>query len=101
VCDKLQPFGLQNNQPLFIIENATLGTPKALGNGGKHLKWQAKKEGTSFDVIGFGFGAKQDAVNLEQANLLGYLEANTWRDNTKLQLRLVDLAPSDRNIETV
>lgn len=88
--EKLQPFGLQNSQPLFVIEGLTLGEPKALGAKGEHLKFKAKKGAAQLDVIGFGI-AKRFAENpAPTADVLGYLEKNTWQNRSTLQLRLVD-----------
>ncbi len=100
-CNQLQPFGLQNPSPLFVIENVRLGSPRFIGATGDHLKWQAVKDGLSFEVIGFGMKRSYNQEPLNQAHLLGYIEANRWNNRTTLQFRLVDFSSPDRQIELV
>lgn len=88
--EKLQPFGLQNGQPLFVVEGVMLGEPRALGIKGEHLKFKAKKDAIDFDVIGFGIAKRFNENPVQTASLLGYLEKNTWNNRSTLQLRLVD-----------
>ena len=86
-----------------MLENIKLGNMRTMGSRGAHVKWPAQKERASFDVIGFGFAEKlkKAGQNFNEANLLGYLESNTWQGNTKLQLRLLDIAPTAQPFEII
>ncbi len=90
MLEKLEPFGLQNNQPLFVIEGVKLGKPKPMGKNGDHLKWFGKKDQTELEIVGFGMNKRFTENPLETADLLGNIEANRWNGTTRLQMKLVD-----------
>lgn len=100
LCEILQPFGLQNPPPLFVVENVELGQPRSLGSG-EHLKFNARVGQLPIEVIGFGWRKRYEANPLTTADLLGHLEANHWNGSSRLQLRLVDFQPVDGQIEVI
>ncbi len=90
----LEPYGAGNARPVFALLGATVDTVQPVGQG-RHVKLRLSKGPCRFDAIffstteaecGVAAGARVDAAF--------YLQANTFRGATTLQLQLIDLRPS-------
>ena len=92
--DHLEPYGSGNPRPVFALLGATVDSVQAVGQG-KHLKLRLSKGPSRFDAIFFSM--PEAAAQLEpgcRVDAAFYLQANTFRGTTTLQLQLVDLRPS-------
>ena len=90
----LEPYGAGNNRPLFCLMGATLERLQSVGQN-RHLKLRLSKGPSRFDAIFFSM--PEAAAQLEpgcRVDAAFYLQANTFRGTTTLQLQLVDLRPS-------
>ncbi|MFR0769073.1 MAG: hypothetical protein ACLSHO_05280 [Dysosmobacter sp.] len=79
---------------MFALLGATVDSVQAVGQG-KHLKLRLSKGPSRFDAIFFSM--PEAAAQLEpgcRVDAAFYLQANTFRGTTTLQLQLVDLRPS-------
>jgi len=90
----LEPYGAGNARPVFALLGATVDTVQPVGQG-RHVKLRLSEGPCRFDAIffstteaecGVAAGARVDAAF--------YLQANTFRGATTLQLQLIDLRPS-------
>ena len=91
---QLEPYGSGNPRPVFALPGATVDSVQAVGQG-KHLKLRLSKGPSRFDAIFFSM--PEAAAQLEpgcRVDAAFYLQANTFRGTTTLQLQLVDLRPS-------
>ena len=91
---QLEPYGSGNPRPVFTLLGATVDSVQAVGQG-KHLKLRLSKGPSRFDAIFFSM--PEAAAQLEpgcRVDAAFYLQANTFRGTTTLQLQLVDLRPS-------
>jgi len=94
---RFEPFGPQNESPIFCAEDLELvDVPRVVGE--KHLKFMvAKKDGVgispTYDAIAFNMGhlaaALQDKPSLKR--IAFYPEWNHFRGRRKIQLRVVAL----------
>ena len=90
----LEPYGSGNPRPVFALLGATVDSVQQVGQG-KHLKLRLSKGSSRFDAIFFSM--PEAAAHLEPGSRVDaafYLQANTFRGATTLQLQLVDLRPS-------
>lgn len=101
ILEQFQPFGPENDRPIFKGEQLHLsGNPTIVGDG--HLKFKVKQRengapaSAEFDVIGFNM--HQHLPTLKQSresglpiDLLFTVTENTWNGNTTLQLQAKDL----------
>ena len=89
--EKLAPFGMDNDKPVFLIKDFKVKQARIMGQNGAHLKLRLAQEASEFDLIAFNQGALlqefQQAQNLELAVTIS---VNRWNGNTSLQLMLVD-----------
>ena len=79
---------------MFALLGATVDCVQSVGQG-RHLKLRLSKGASRFDAI--FFSAPEDAPQPEPGSRVDaafYLQSNTFRGTTTLQLQLVDLRPS-------
>lgn len=90
---KLEPFGMNNRRPLFMVSGVYLAMANAVGVGQKHLRATFTDEnGTVKQGIGFGLAHKLvDLVMGDKVDIVVELTLNEWNGNKDLQLRIHDL----------
>ena len=92
--DQLEPYGSGNPRPVFALLGATVDSLQSVGQG-KHLKLRLSKGATRFDGIFFSMTeAECGVIAGMRVDAAFYLQANTFRGSTTLQLQLIDLRPS-------
>jgi single-stranded-DNA-specific exonuclease len=90
----LEPYGAGNPRPVFALLGATAEAVQPVGQG-KHLKLRLSKGVSRFDAIFFSVTEEEcGVVPGSRVDAAFYLQANTFRGNTTLQLQLVDVRPS-------
>ena len=90
----LEPYGAGNPRPLFALLGATVDALQSVGQG-RHLKVRLSKGTCRFDAIFFSVTEAECALcSGDRVDAAFYLQANTFRGQTTLQLQLVDLRPS-------
>ncbi|MCQ2447319.1 MAG: single-stranded-DNA-specific exonuclease RecJ [Oscillibacter sp.] len=91
---QLEPYGAGNPRPVFALLGATVDSVATVGQG-KHLKLRLSKGPNHFDAIFFSVPDSAQQIELgSRVDVAFYLQANTFRNNTTLQLQLVDIRPS-------
>ena len=90
---QLEPLGEGNPEPLFVFRNLKVMWAKKIGKDGSHLKVAfAGNEGRILDGVGFGQADWAEWLkDHDRVDVLCRLEKNTYHDETKLQLQIVDL----------
>ncbi len=89
LLDRLQPYGMGNEEVVFRLKDAQLKDWRAVGQDQTHAKATiADLDGISHDAIGFGL-AKKMAETGEKLSPVFVFEANTFSGRTKPQLRLI------------
>jgi single-stranded-DNA-specific exonuclease len=94
IC-QMEPFGPQNMRPVFVARNVyETGNSRIVKEA--HIKFQLKQGAKIMDGIGFGLAPK---FNLLQPNVpldvVFTLDENEWRDEKKIQLKVIDFRQSD------
>ncbi|MBK1440784.1 single-stranded-DNA-specific exonuclease RecJ [Parapedobacter sp. ISTM3] len=92
ILRQFEPFGPQNEAPLFVSKKVQACGP-AMVVGGSHLKMSIRQKNTAvFDCIGFGLGAYAEAINTGRPFDVCYaVEENVWRDKRSIQLNVKDI----------
>lgn len=92
---KMEPFGKENEEPVFLVRNLKVGEIKVVGNGSKHLKISVLAEDSPkvFDGIGFGMGEKFSQIiqTGDKVDMVVNLQEDEWNGNRKIQLQIIDL----------
>ena len=90
----LEPYGSGNPRPVFALLGATVDAVQAVGQG-KHLKLRLSKGTVRFDAIFFSATAEECGIAAgSRVDAAFYLQTNTFRNQTSLQLQLVDIRAS-------
>ncbi|ESU92987.1 single-strand DNA-specific exonuclease, C-terminal domain protein [Streptococcus pyogenes GA16797] len=89
--DKLAPYGMNHQKPVFYVKDIRVSQARTIGQDQSHLKFKVSQGKASFDVLAFGQGSQlqefRQATGLELAVTLS---VNHWNGNTSLQFMLVD-----------
>lgn len=80
----LEPFGIGNPKPRFLLRDLTVLEDRALGNGDKHHKLTVVDGSTTRTVLMFNTQHSHPLRSLKQ--LICTLDINLWRDKKSLQL---------------
>lgn len=89
---QLEPFGVDNIVPKFLISQAQIISMRLVGKTQIHLQMRVAKNQTQIDCIGFnlGFFAKNFKVG-DTIDIACELVMDEWNGSSKLKLRIVDL----------
>jgi len=88
----LEPFGPSNERPLFLCRNLINNRNTRAVSDGRHLHLDLTDMVVAMDGIAFGQGDK--AIYLQNGNRVDvcfYLEENTYRGRTTLQMNAQDI----------
>ena len=89
--ERLAPFGMDNQKPVFYIRYFQIENARAMGASNAHLKLKISRGTSNFEVVAFGKGSL--AAEFSQAKgleLAVTLSVNQWNGQTTLQLMMVD-----------
>ncbi|HSZ34100.1 MAG TPA: single-stranded-DNA-specific exonuclease RecJ [Puia sp.] len=91
IIGQMEPFGPENNKPVFISRQVyETGYAKLLKE--KHLRVFLRQGDQIFSGIAFNMGDKWDLVNSGQPLDIAYtLDINEWNGEKKLQLKILDI----------
>ncbi|MBU0668459.1 single-stranded-DNA-specific exonuclease RecJ [Patescibacteria group bacterium] len=90
--EQMEPFGIGNEQPIFLLRNVSIDDVKKVGKDQNHLHFKVQTPTRTLSVIGFRLGKHESYLRDHNAiDLVCYLERNEWKGMSKLQLRAIDL----------
>ncbi|MEG2789526.1 MAG: single-stranded-DNA-specific exonuclease RecJ, partial [Romboutsia sp.] len=99
---KLEPFGMSNPNPRFIVRDALLKDMRIIGKNKQHLKFTIEKE-KSYDCIGFNMAYLKSGYNTgDKVDILFQLDENNFMGNRSVQFLLKDMRlshPKNTNID--
>ena len=84
----LEPFGVGNPRPKFLIRNARVISQRQVGGEGKHLQMQIEVGETSISAIAFNFRPMEGS---EIFDVACELIQDGWNGRRQLKLRVVDV----------
>ncbi|CJD36196.1 single-stranded DNA-specific exonuclease [Streptococcus pneumoniae] len=89
--ERLAPFGMDNQKPIFYIKNFQVESARTMGAGNAHLKLKISKGEASFEVVAFGQGRwATEFSQTKNLELAVKLSVNQWNGQTALQLMMMD-----------
>lgn len=86
---QMEPFGMKNPSPLFLMKNVKIKEVGRVGKDKTHFRGQIK----GCNIIGFNFGELADDIlsnRDSELDILCSMEENIYRDVKSLQLKLRD-----------
>ena len=103
---RLEPFGMSNPSPRFILRNCEIKDIFKLGKEKNHLKLNLSKKHT-YECIGFNMSYLAEGYNIgDKVDVLFQLDENTYMGNRKIQFLLKDIRMAypkdiDKNINSI
>lgn len=90
--EMIQPFGMGNPAPKFVVRDANIIEIRGIGVDKKHLKLKMKLEGNIIDGIAFGLGEfEQLAYVGDKIDVAFSPEYNSFGGKISLQLNIKDI----------
>ena len=84
---RLEPFGMGNPAPVYLLRDADVLSARAVGSEGAHLKLALSQEGAVMDAIAFGQGALAGTLH-GLCSLAVTPVANTFGGKTSAECRV-------------
>ncbi|MEZ6073854.1 MAG: hypothetical protein R3C10_27130 [Pirellulales bacterium] len=90
--DQLAPFGQGNRRPIVCASGVTIGEPKRIGGGGRHLSLEVVQDGVRMRAVSFGNGDWVDelAQNRQPLDIAFEPIVNEFGGRRRVELRLAD-----------
>jgi len=87
----LEPCGIGNPSPRFVLRGAEVLDVKAMGKESRHLRAVLGQGGRKLEAVCFGRGGDCGAMlGSGTVNVLGELSVNEWNGSKRVQLMLQD-----------
>lgn len=87
----LEPFGMENDEPVFLIKGVMPTSPKLVGTNQNHVKFSAQQNGKTINAIGFNLGKFYDQlIKKDSIDIVCSLGVNRYLDKEDLQLKIID-----------
>ena len=97
IIKEFEPFGIGNQEPVFLTEDLQVVSARRLGAEGKHLRLVLRTDGSKvFDAIGFGFGGSSVKIG-ERIDAAFNLKEDTWNGNSRIEMKLKDFRLSKKS----
>jgi single-stranded-DNA-specific exonuclease len=80
----LEPYGMSNQKPKFLLENLTVIEDRKLGSEGKHRKLTVEQGGITRELM--LFNSKESYPLQSIKAVICTIDINVWRDKESLQL---------------
>ncbi len=87
----LEPYGIANERPIFLLKDAVIQHAKVVGKDEKHLSIYINKGGVNIRGIGFNLGEHAEYVrNQRSLDVVFQLDENQWKGQSSLQMKILD-----------
>ncbi|MTI70959.1 MAG: single-stranded-DNA-specific exonuclease RecJ [Firmicutes bacterium] len=87
----LEPFGMGNPSPVFLVRDTKITEIRPVGKENKHLKLKINKNGQTIDCIGFNLGHASNIIDKNKSvDIIGSLDINEFMGKKNLQIVVKD-----------
>lgn len=89
----MEPYGIANERPTFLLKDAVIQHAKVVGKDEKHLSVYINKGGVNIRGIAFNFGEHAEYVrNQRSLDIVFQLDENEWKGKSSLQMKILDFS---------
>lgn len=94
----LEPFGIDNPSPVFLLRNVSISSIRQIGKEGKHLKLSVTNGRQFIDCLGFNFGDYYHDMKIgHKIDLVVSIDINEYLGKLSVQLLIKDIIMSLEN----
>ena len=88
----LEPFGVGNAKPKYLISSLQIASLKPVGQTGQHLQMQFKSSGQFISAICFNASNFVKTLKIgDTVDVAGELLLDEWNGNKRVKLRVIDV----------
>ena len=92
LLSKLEPFGMNNEKPVFALAPVQVMNIAPVGADNKHLRLRIVKNNQTINCIGFGMGEFAEFIHQgDTVNIAFQMDINHYQGNETVQLILKDI----------
>ncbi len=92
LLNQMEPFGVDNAKPKFLIRNLQVVSSRGVGKDGNHLQLKLKAGNTEVDGILFNCGDFAKTLQMgDTIDVAAELMEDSWNGKKKVKLRIIDL----------
>jgi single-stranded-DNA-specific exonuclease len=89
---ELEPFGVKNSKPVFLLKNVTALDLAQVGRENKHLKFSIQTPMRTVETIAFEMGEYIDDLREHnKIDLVFHLDKSFWKNSTSIKLQALDI----------
>lgn len=92
--EALEPTGMGNPEPVFLLRGAQVQDMRPVGRDGAHLKCSIYQQGAMRDAIGFQMGTMANDMP-ERTDVLFTPQVNEYQGSVKVQCLLKSILPGE------
>jgi len=88
----LEPFGVGNPKPKFLVSQVNIASSKTVGVDGKHSQYQLKKDNRAIAGIAFNSAVLEKNFKVgDTVDIACELIEDTWNGRNEVKLRVIDM----------
>jgi len=92
LLQQLEPFGVNNPKPKFLISQMKIASSRAVGSAGQHIQYQLEKQGKNVAAIAFNFQALAKNFQIgDTVDVAAELMEDGWNGRKAVKLKIIDL----------
>ena len=94
--EMMEPFGKDNERPVFMVRGVEPAYGKLMGADNKHIRFTGMKDGSRIGCVCFGKADEyRDLIFSRQpVDIIGEIEINEWNGNRTVQMNVKQIAES-------
>lgn len=90
--DALEPYGIGNERPVFLLSNLDVQGINPVGKNGTHVQLWLRTEGKTIKGIAFQQGDLMQKLKVGiKVHVACALQVNQWNGNTSLEIEVIDV----------
>lgn len=91
--ERLEPFGMGNPRPRFLVPAAQLASVRSMGREGKHASFDLCSGSNKVKGVGFGILGQLEAIGEEAVDAEVQVEINRWNDSVEARVVAREVSP--------
>ena len=93
--EELEPFGMGNPYPVFLIDKLRVEDYSRIGSIGEHLRMRLSQNNFYANAIGWGLGEFADSVLRisKYISVVAQIVLNKWQNGNSVELLVLDIKP--------
>jgi len=93
--EELEPFGIGNPYPVFLIDKLRVEDYSRVGSIGEHLRLRLSQNNFYANAVGWGLGELADSVLRisKYVSIVAQIELNKWQNENYVQFLILDIKP--------